>query len=600
MKNKKIVINLISSIVLFFNYQLFYVNGLIGSFCDKFLVIRIIFGLLTFLLLNKVTNINFKNSKYILSLSIIFTLFLFIGDSYRLFGTIMVPFYLRMFILSILKYIGYLNIVNFCLLYIENFFKTKKIKPLNNKFALFFDRHPFLTTFITIILAWSIYYIAFYPIIMPPDPSNQVKQALGERTKYSDYSVQIDPSVNLTNHHPVVHTLMLGSFIRLGRAIFNDNFGLFLYSLVQGLFMAVTLAYSIKYLHDEKVNNRYLIIMMIIYAFVPMFPFYALNANKDVYYTLFILWLLMLIFDLIYKQEKLNIKKSFTLLIILILICLFRNNGIYLVTFLFPFLVVYNPINAKKIIIIFLSCISLFFGYKNILLPKLRITDTSPRERMSIFFQQTALYVIRHEEDLTNEDKIIIDNIIDYDNIQNNYDPNMADPIKNTFNKYATSKDLAKYYKVWFKGLLKHPITYIDATFHNTYGYLDAGTLTWTIYFKYYDQVTKNNLVDYHYNNLETLRICLAYIALAYPCFPIIGLISNIGVNSWILIAYLFYLLKKHKQEYIAFLAPLFVTLLICFASPVNAYFRYALPYVFSTPFIVGTWLIVKKKRTSK
>ena len=597
MKNKKIGINIISSIALFFNYQLFYENGLIGIFTDKFLVLRVILGLLTIFLLNKSTYKNFNNSKYILFLSVIFSLFLFIGDCYRLFGTIIISFYPKMLIISILKYIGYFNIVNIFLLNIEYFFKTKSFKPLTNKFTLLFDQHPFLMPFLIIIFAWSIYYIAFYPIVLPPDPSNQVRQALGERTKYSDYSIQIDPNVNITNHHPVVHTLMLGGFVRLGRAILNDNFGLFLYSLVQGLFMAFTLAYSIKYLHNKNVNNRYLMLVMLIYAFVPMFPFYAINANKDVYYTLFILWLLMLIFDLINNHKKLKLIKSIFWFIILLLICLFRNNGIYLVSFLLPFLVVYNPINAKKIIIIFLSCIIVFFGYKNILLPHLKITDTSPRERMSIFLQQTALYVIRHENDLSNKDKRIIGNIIDYDNIKDNYNPILADPIKNTYNKYATSKDLTDYFKVWFMGLTKHPITYIDATLHNTYGYLDAGDLSWTIYYKYYNIVTTNNLVDYHYNNLNKLRTYLAYFGLSYPCIPVVGLISNIGINSWILIAYLFYLLKKHKQEYIALLVPSLVSLLICFASPANTYFRYAMPYVFATPFIVGTWLIVKKEK---
>ena len=597
MKKKRITFNIISSITLFINYQLFYKRGLIGIFGDRFLIIRIAFGLLTFLLLSILSKKSFKNCKYFVFLSLLFSIFLFVGDSYRLFGTIIVPFYPKMIVLSILKYLGLFNSMNILLLNIDNAIKTKKSRIINSKFMDFFDKHPFLTPFLVITIAWCIYYIAFYPIVLSPDPSYQIKQALGERTKYSDYSVQIDPNVNITNHHPVIHTLMLGGFVKLGRLIANDNFGLFLYSLVQGLFMAMTLAYTIKYLHFKKVSNDYLIIMIIIYALVPMFPFYAINANKDVCYTMFIIWLLMLLFDVINTHEKLTLKKSLIWFIILILICLFRNNGIYLVAFLLPLFVFYNFANAKKTIIIFMFCILTFFGYKNVLLPKLKITDTSPREKMSIFFQQTALYVIRHESDLTVKDKKVISNIINYDNIKKKYNPVLADPIKNSFNKYATSEDLKAYYRVWFKGFLKHPVTYVDATLHNTYGYLDVGQTSWYIYYKYDSRVANNNLVDYHYNKLEKLRTILTYYGLVFPCIPIIGLISNIGFNSWILIAYLFWLLKNHKHKYIAFLVPLLVSLLVCFASPVNTYFRYAMPFVFSTPFIVGTWLLIKKEK---
>ena len=597
MKKNRIVLNIISSIALLFNYQLFYNNGLIGIFDDKFFGIRVVFSLLTFLLLNIISKKNIKNDNYILILSLLFSLFLLVGDSYRTFSTITILFKTKMIVLSILKYLAYYNIINVILLNINHITKMWKAKQLNNKFTLFFDRHPFLTPFLIISLAWSIYYIAFYPIVLSPDPSYQIKQALGERTKYSDYSVQVDPKVNITNHHPVAHTILLGSFIKLGRLMVNDNFGLFLYSLTQGLIMAITFAYTIKYLHNKKVNNTYLIIMTLAYALVPMFPFYAVNANKDVYYTVFIIWLLMLIFDLVNTQEKLSFKKSFFWFIIIMLICLFRNNGVHLVAFLLPFLVVYNPVNAKKIIVVFLSCMFLFFCYKNLLLPALKITDTSPREKMSILFQQTALSVIRHESDLTNKDKSIIGKIINYDIIKDKYNPVLADPIKNTYNKYATRSDLNAYYKVWFKGLLKHPVTYLDATLHNTYGYVDVGDISWYIYYKYDNRVTQNNLVNYHYNNLDKMRVSLSYYGIAYPFIPGIGLISNIGFNSWILIAYLLWLIKSHKHSYIALLIPLFISLLICFASPVNTYFRYAMPFVFSTPFIIGTWFIVKKEK---
>ena len=50
---------------------------------------------------------------------------------------------------------------------------------------------------------------------MSPDPSFQLLQYFNINNKYSDYVVLIDKNVILTNHHPVVHTIILGSLVKL-------------------------------------------------------------------------------------------------------------------------------------------------------------------------------------------------------------------------------------------------------------------------------------------------------------------------------------------------------------------------------------------------
>ena len=58
-------------------------------------------------------------------------------------------------------------------------------------------------------ICYLIYMIAFYPIIMSKDPSFQILQYFHIDNKYSYYSVLLDKNVIITNHHPVVHTLLL-------------------------------------------------------------------------------------------------------------------------------------------------------------------------------------------------------------------------------------------------------------------------------------------------------------------------------------------------------------------------------------------------------
>lgn len=102
----------------------------------------------------------------------------------------------------------------------------------SNKFLERFDRKPILFSFILILLGWSIYIIAFYPGIMTFDPSFQILQYFGIDNKYSYYSVLLDKNMIITNHHPVIHTLLLGTCVKIGLFFHSVNLGIFLYSIL--------------------------------------------------------------------------------------------------------------------------------------------------------------------------------------------------------------------------------------------------------------------------------------------------------------------------------------------------------------------------------
>lgn len=598
LKVKNYILALCSAITLMLNWHDIYFKGL-KSIWDYKLILIVILSLIIYYVFNRFKD---KHNKYSQTLSLIFCLFILIGNSYECYGTIMGLFKLKMIPWTFIKAFGFYNLMSFFITLIKNIIiKLQRLNDIKeSKFVSAFNKHPLIICLSVLALSWSVYYIAFYPIVLSPDPSFQIKQFLGERTKYSDYSIQIDENVTITNHHPVFHTLLLGGFTKLGISLGNDNLGLFLYSLLQGSFMAFTLAKTICLLKEKGIKNRYLFIMLAIYSLVPMFPLYALNGNKDVYYSLFVLWLFMLLFKYLdtNKKEVLRFSDSIKWFIVLIFICLFRNNGIYLVIILLPCIILYKKVNIKRILSIFLSVIVLFYSYQNALLPALGITKGSVREMLSIFFQQTARYVINHEDDISSEDKEIIGTIIDYDNIKEGYDPTISDPIKNTYNKYATDEDLKNYFYVWFKGLIMHPMTYIDATLNNIYGYFDPEDINWYIYTNYDTRIT--NLVDYEFNGLQKLRDSLEAWGNTFPYIPVVGLISNIGFSAWIALAMSIWLLFNKKYQYLVFLTPVFVSLLVCIASPVNTYFRYAMPYVFAIPFIVGVWFYINKKRISR
>ena len=419
-----------------------------------------------------------SKKKSLKIISLILAFFMIFGNSFMNVGSTALIFKnIGFFLLSFIMYIGYyylfLVIISYLFRFLDknNFSQTKKEKK-DNKFLKEFKKHPFLFSLCFIIICWLPYIISFYPIILSPDPSFQIKQFFGIRTKYADYAVLLDENVVMTNHHPVTHTILLGSCLKLGTLIGNDNLGLFCYSLIQIAILAGTLAFTIYYMNKMQINNKYLIVVLLLYGLIPMFPLYAMSGVKDVLFGAFIILYIIVIHNLI-KTKGINYKWWHYLLIILllILICLFRNNGIHVIILSFPFLFFVVKNKWKELLLVFFIIIGFNSTFNNVILPYFKITPGSIREVLSVPFQQTARYVKYHADELHEKEIAVIDNILGIKDLAQRYDPELADPVKNKFNKYTTDEELKEYFKVWFKGLINHPGTYIEATMNNVYGF---------------------------------------------------------------------------------------------------------------------------------
>lgn len=525
-------------------------------------------------------------------LSLIYSILLVFGTSYKKVGNATLVFdniFLSILIFIVLFFLSR-TLILFLYKYLDNYkIKNKKKSKFNN----LLDKHPFIVSMIIILILWLPYIISFYPIILSPDPSFQIKQFFGIPNKYSDYSIMLDKSVTITNHHPVIHTLLLGTCLKLGNLINCDNLGLFLYSIIQITILSSVLSLTISYMTKLKISYKYRLIVLLIYSLVPMFPLYAMSGVKDVIFTSLIILYVMLIYYLIKnKKDTLSIKKVILIILLLIFIMLFRNNGFHIILLSFPFVLLINRKNLKKLLIIFIIFLSFNTCYNKVILPHFKITPSSVREILSIPFQQTARYVKYNK--LTKEEYEIYDKVLDMSDLAKRYKPEISDPVKNKFNKYTTDKELKEYFSTWLKDLTKDPVTYVDATTNNIYGYFYPFKLNWYVYYKYDTRIVSDGF-NYHYNNLNTSRDILSTFAIYYPYIPIIGLVSNIGFNTWILFFITAYMFHKKKYYGIIYLLPSYVALLVCMASPVNAYFRYAMPYVFAMPLTIGIFLDVIK-----
>ena len=242
-------------------------------------------------------------------LSLIYTIFMAVGTSFIKSNSFK---YLKdnliiMIILSLLLFIILYFILNKVFDYLDDY--KKKEDKTKNRILNLFDKHPIIFSSIVMFACYIIYMIAFYPIIMSKDPSFQLLQYFHIDNKYSYYSVLLDKNVIITNHHPVIHTLLLGTCVKLGMVLFNSsNVGLFIYSIIQTSILILTLSYTIKFMKEINISIKYRFACLLIYALVPVFPFYAMSPVKDVIFGCLIILYIITVYKCIKLEEKISIK----------------------------------------------------------------------------------------------------------------------------------------------------------------------------------------------------------------------------------------------------------------------------------------------------
>lgn len=564
MKIKRFILSILSTFSIIPSL-LSYLNNFFNIFNNKLIIsiITLIVFILIYLLFNSIHKLSKKNNI----LCYIITFILIILYSYMIKSNMSLVFgSIYNIFISIIKYIGSYYLIKEIIYYIDIFFK--KEYKYSNKLISIFNNHPFKYSFIILFIVFGIYLIGYYPGILNYDNANQIKEVLGLHTRYLD---AINPVVGstLTNFNPIIHTLLLGNSFKLGVLINNVNLGLFIYTFSQMLIVILIYSYVISYLNKLTSRPLYSIITLILLCIIPIFPFYSITNVKDTLYTSFLLLLSLKLYE--YTIKEYSYKDYIHFITISILVCLFRNNGIFIVIPSIVFMLYKN----KKNIIILISTMLLFnLSFNNILLPYFKVSNTSIREALSIPIQQIARLVKYHDEDIKYKDKVIINNILPYKKISNLYNEDLADPVKNKFNKDYTNEDLVNFFKVWSKYLVKYPITYIDATLNNISGYFNPFEYDFKVYHKLNNKLPEAGY-DYHYNDLDWLRNTLYNYTIFLDITPL-GLLSNMGVLSW-LSMYLFINIINKKKYYI-FMLPNIISILFCVLSPANTYYRYMYP----------------------
>ncbi len=150
---------------------------------------------------------------------------------------------------------------------------TLRTQTSSSRLASLFQKHPFLFSFLLILIAWIPYTLVYYPGNATVDAMNEINMAMGYKA--------------MTNKHPVLDTLIYGALYSLGSRV-SDNFSVFLIVLVQSVLLSA--AFSLCICRVLQLTGRigFAGVALLYFGLNPTWGFYGKQLLKIHHTVLFL------------------------------------------------------------------------------------------------------------------------------------------------------------------------------------------------------------------------------------------------------------------------------------------------------------------------
>ena len=439
----------------------------------------------------------------------------------------------------------------------------------------FFEKHAFLKAFGLMSVFYLPFLILSFPGNLCYDVIGQIEQVL--RGSFS-------------THHPLVHTLWVGGMAFLGKKVFSSmEAGIFLYVVTQTLLLIAAFAAAIAFLAGQKVKSGILWCLLILFCITPIYTNLATTAVKDVPFAAFVLLYYIVFLSLLQDPKKTaNVKYHIVFVLLQIGVITMRNNGLVLIALSGIGALIYllrskTEKKPGRIILFagafFAESILIAGCILSILSFSLSAEKGSRGEMLSLPFQQVAYTVRYSDKPLSEKQYAAIETVLTNPEIlAENYNPDIADPVKAFYKKDSTLKENLSFLASYAGLGLSHPVLYAKAFVIHTYGWYTPSV---------------SNVIRYEteWDALDGLEIfpgahkVMIFLYRFLGRMNLFGLFENIGFAVWVL-AFLTWVFLKNKKNRVMTL-PLWIHFLVCLASPCFvSHPRYGLPILMLLPIL--------------
>ena len=550
------------------------------------ILLYLLFFLTFYVLSQKIKHERFSAAAFLISC--LFSLYLLCGECAILYKELAVMF--RTFpqcLITVVKFSGYLPLFYMVVRAGYSCLDERKEKPVSGKISLLlFEKHSFLAPFVMILVCWLPYLIAFYPGFVPSDGLKQLNNFFG--------------SGNFTDNHPAFSSMMMGWTMRIGRFFGSDNLGVFLFTGPQAAVNAAAMAYCFPLFKKLKSPLWLRKLALFSFSLIPIWPNYAYSLLKDSYYMAMILLFVILMIRILVDAEAFCscLWKPVLTILTLTLMMLVRHEGQYVggLIFLLLFTVPGPRRQWKKLLPLVLIPLCIVNIFNRVIRPALNIPDAPAREALTMPIRQTAAVVMEMEDRLTEDESAVLHELFVYENIPEMFATatENGDNLKGQFDPWASRDAIFRYMKVWAELGLKHPLVYLNMYLCANSRYYDPFLEPYRNIYGWFgieqaDYVNKGLFDIFYRPGTAALRSALINLSNGLPKLPFFSLFYSLGLNAWLMLFLLSYLLRKKIRGVIIPLLPGVITFILIQNSAINGFFRYMLPLLITLP-VSAAW----------
>lgn len=439
---------------------------------------------------------------------------------------------------------------------------------------LFFERHPFVAPFVFLLVTGLPWLIAFCPGTLQWDAHAQLWMSMGV--------------IEQTSYHPVFISNYMAGCVNLGRMLFHsDSVGLFFYTFPQFLVQSLTFSYVITVMGRLKSPMIFRWAALLFWGVFPYFQIWGFTMVKDTPYYIAMVLFMAVLTDMLADKTR---RWHYILFAVAAgIMALSRNDGRYVIAVSLLALFLCYRKHWRVVVVGLCTCFLLLVVQEAVYMPLHNMAKGPVGEMLSVPLLQTARYLKEHPDDVTEEEREVLQAGFDVELEALRYDPNISDSIKSHFLSNPDRDYLKEYFRVWSAQFWRHPDTYVQAFINKNYGYFYLDCPNYgdylTVTYIGNSEHWQDGYIDMEFTMKNgVLRDFLRHVVHTVERMPVLSLLYNCGIYTYILLGMILFLLSRKKGKDVCVLVPAVGVLFICLLSPVNGFMRYLMPVMTAWP----------------
>lgn len=407
----------------------------------------------------------------------------------------------------------------------------------------------------------------------------------------------LSEGLECAQQHPWFYILFVRFLVRLSLILGGGyELALVMESIVQILLTAGTYSYCLYWIHNKGLYHKIWLIIAVFYICSPFLGITMVNLFKDIPYSLLLVAWIPVLYDYWESEGKsLQKKNGLFKVVIFLLLSLLRNNGIYVSIFLLLSMVIIFPLKWKKCCLFLSILILIIMG--NHIFQKWQRIEPMFQEMVGIPLQQVG-GVVYYNGKMTEEQRAFISEIIAPEEIQERYDPYIADRLKwaggDVFHREFLDGHKRQFIKTWADMLVPNFKIYVTVYLRNTYNFwsLDnsqGGQCYTSIYVPAFEEWLKKENISIKTVFPKDLQQKIESILT-----PLIEFCGE-GTAFWIFILFWFLIGLQRGWKALIVGAPVIGNwLTIMISTPIFYQWRYVLCVAMALPLIIGIAFLEK------